>query len=85
MKMLIVIIHKYYFRSLPVLLGPEVRYDSMMSAFGGLSYYCTKPEDIAKNLAEVLKQQKPALLNVIIDPYAARKPQKYSWLTTSKM
>ena len=70
---------------MPVALSPEARYDSMMAAFGGDSYYCTTHTQLYNSLETALATQKPCLINVIINPMAARKPQQFTWLTGSKL
>ena len=70
---------------MPVALTPEARYDSMMTAFGGDGYYCTTHTELHDSLTTALSKQKPCLINVIINPMAARKPQEFTWLTGSKL
>ena len=62
-------------------LGPDVRYDKVMEGLGGKGYHCESPEAIKEALSEALTLDGPSLLNVVIDPQAKRKPQKFGWLT----
>ena len=60
---------------------PNVRYDRVMEAFGGKGYHVETPDEFRAALKESVASDKPALINVAIDPNAARRPQKFGWLT----
>ncbi|MEM1246982.1 MAG: oxalyl-CoA decarboxylase [Acidobacteriota bacterium] len=60
---------------------PNARYEKVMEAFGGEGYYVDSHADLGPVLDRALASEAPALVNVMIDPKAARKPQKFEWLT----
>lgn len=57
------------------------RYERVIEAFGGVGYYVEKVADLGPTLDKALASNRPALVNVLIDPKAQRKPQKFAWLT----
>jgi 2-hydroxyacyl-CoA lyase 1 len=57
-----------------------LRYDRMMEAFGGHAEHVTTVDQLKPALERALGSGKTALVNVVIDPHARRKPQPYSWL-----
>ena len=57
-----------------------IRYDKMMEAFGGHAEYVTTVDQLRPALERALASGKTALVNVVIDPNARRKPQEHSWL-----
>ncbi|MFT6583807.1 MAG: oxalyl-CoA decarboxylase, partial [Alphaproteobacteria bacterium] len=70
--------------------GPDVattvfvknaRYDKMMEAFGGKGILVNDPADLKAALDEAMAFDGPALVNVILDPKAGRKPQEHAWHT----
>lgn len=48
----------------------EAAYHVLMEAFGGKGYLVKTPDELKSALDESFKARKPAVLNVIIDPYA---------------
>ena len=64
------------------LLTPRARYDLMMEAFGGKGLLVEDPKDLRAALDEALAFDGPAIINVLLNPRADRKPQKFAWLTT---
>jgi 2-hydroxyacyl-CoA lyase 1 len=60
---------------------PRARYDKIAEAFGGRGFFVTKPEELGPALAESLASPAPTIVNVMLNPRADRKPQKYGWLT----
>lgn len=60
---------------LPTSLLPDAKYENMMSAFGGSGYNVKTPEALRTALEKCLQDNKPSLINVEINPAAARKPQ----------
>ncbi|MFI5317544.1 MAG: oxalyl-CoA decarboxylase, partial [Myxococcota bacterium] len=60
---------------------PRARYDKIAEAFGGRGFFVTKPEELGPALAEALASPAPTIVNVMLNPRADRKPQKYGWLT----
>ncbi len=65
----------------PSVYLPEARYEKVMEAFGGRTYYVENPNDLLPALAEANEGEGPALVHIRIDPRAGRKPQKYGWHT----
>ncbi len=65
----------------PTVYTPKARYEKMIEGFGGKGYYAETSEELALALKEALAQKVPTIVNVMIDPKAARKPQKFEWLT----
>jgi len=69
----------------PTALLPSSRYEKIMEAFGGSGYSVSTHSDLTSTLKKCLQLRKPSIVNVEIDPYASRKQQEFSWLTTSKL
>ncbi len=64
---------------MPHALTPRARYDKVMEAFGGLGLVINDPADLKDALKQAMDFDGPALVNVLIDPRAGRKPQQFSW------
>jgi 2-hydroxyacyl-CoA lyase 1 len=60
---------------------PNARYERIVEAFGGVGFYVEKPEDVTPALEEAYASGKTAVVNVMINPRANRKPQQFGWLT----
>ena len=65
----------------PYAYTPNARYDQVIEAFGGKGYYVTNPDTLGPALREAMGSTVPSLVNVMINPRATRKPQKFAWLT----
>ncbi|EDO37544.1 predicted protein [Nematostella vectensis] len=82
-------IKKPALEALPMALSPNASYEKMMEAFGGKGYCAQTSAELHKALEQAFYNTattcKPALINVIIDTSADRKPQDFHWLTRSKM
>ena len=65
----------------PHVYTPGARYDRVIEAFGGKGYHVHTPEALREALQSALESAVPTLINVMIDPRAGRKPQKFDWLT----
>lgn len=65
----------------PSILTPGARYDLMMEAFGGKGLLVEDPKDLRAALDEAMAFDGPAIVNVLLDPRAGRKPQQFAWLT----
>lgn len=65
----------------PHVYTPGARYDRVIEAFGGKGYHVTTPDALKKALREAADVPMPTLINVMINPQATRKPQKFDWLT----
>ncbi len=66
---------------LPHTYTPEARYDRVIEAFGGKGYHVMTPDALRRALREAADAAVPTLINVMINPHATRKPQKFEWLT----
>ena len=66
---------------LPSFYTIGARYDQVIEAFGGRGWCVQTPEELTKALREALADPLPNIVNVLIDPKAGRKPQKFNWLT----
>jgi len=54
----------------PTSFVPAAGYHKMMEAFGGKGYLVETPDELKSALSESFRARKPAVINVIIDPYA---------------
>lgn len=54
----------------PTSFVPGAAYHTMMEAFGGKGYLASTPQELKSALAESFSAKKPAVVNVIIDPFA---------------
>lgn len=54
----------------PTSFVPSAGYHILIEAFGGKGYLVGRPEELKSALAESFAARKPAVINVIIDPYA---------------
>jgi 2-hydroxyacyl-CoA lyase 1 len=59
----------------------DARYEKIMEAFGGKGYFVTKPEELEPALKSAFADSGPTIVNIMIDPKATRRPQKFQWLT----
>lgn len=59
----------------------NARYEKIIEAFGGKGYYVTTVNELAPTLKTAIDNPKPCIVNIMIDPRAQRKPQKFNWLT----
>jgi 2-hydroxyacyl-CoA lyase 1 len=62
-------------------LTPKARYEKMAEAFGGKGACVSTHQELKDKLEEMLADRANLwILNVLIDPYAGRKEQEFSWL-----
>jgi 2-hydroxyacyl-CoA lyase 1 len=66
---------------MPVQYVPSARYERVIEAFGGQGWFVEQPDDLRPALNAALASGKPAVVNVMINPSAQRKPQQFGWLT----
>ncbi|MCH2172855.1 thiamine pyrophosphate-dependent enzyme [Myxococcota bacterium] len=59
----------------------DAGYEKMIEGFGGRGYLVRTPDELSKAYKEALSDPMPSLINVLIDPHARGKPQKFQWLT----
>lgn len=60
---------------------PGARYEKVIEAFGGQGFFVDRVADLGPALDRAIASDRPALVNIQIDPKAARKPQEFTWLT----
>jgi len=65
----------------PNALTPLAHYEKVIEAFGGDGYYIEQPDDLRPTLDKAIANRRPALINLVIDPQARRRPQQFAWLT----
>ena len=65
----------------PFALLPGARYEKVMEAFGGRGYFVERPEELLPALTAATSGSGPALVHILIDPRAQRKPQQFDWHT----
>ena len=65
----------------PWVYTPNASYETLVEAFGGKGYRVEKLADLGRCLEAAMKDEVPSVVNVLIDPQATRKPQKFAWLT----
>lgn len=58
---------------------PDIRYEKIMEAFGGLGFYAETPEQFHKALEDAFASNQPCLVNVKINPGARRREQQFAW------
>jgi len=75
-------LNKDPYKTPPPYLTIGARYDKMMEAFGGFGKLVEDPADLPAALEEAMAFDGPALVNVILDPKAGRKPQEFHWHTS---
>ncbi|KAM0944298.1 putative oxalyl-CoA decarboxylase [Dioscorea sansibarensis] len=54
----------------PTSFVPDAAYHTLIEAFGGKGYIAATPDELKSALTESFAARKPAVINVIIDPYA---------------
>ena len=59
----------------------DAHYERVIEAFGGTGYFVSSVKELGPTLKEALEDPKPCIVNIMIDPRARRKPQKFRWLT----
>ncbi|XP_029048831.1 2-hydroxyacyl-CoA lyase 1 [Osmia bicornis bicornis] len=70
----------------PNSLTSETHYEKMIEMFGKKGYFCRTVQDIQQAIKSCLQvSDAPSLINIMINPQADRKEQKFSWLTESKL
>ncbi len=65
----------------PFVYTIDARYEKVIEAFGGRGYLVTSVKELGPTLKEALNDPMPNIVNILIDPSAQRKPQKFDWLT----
>ena len=59
----------------------DARYDKMMEAFGAKGTLVRTPDELTTAVKDASSADGPVLINILIDPKASPKPQKFAWLT----
>ena len=65
----------------PSILSIGAHYERIIEAFGGKGYCVSTPDELPSTLKKALEDPMPTIVNILIDPKAQRKPQKFQWLT----
>jgi len=65
----------------PSSLLPNAHYERVIEAFGGLGFFCEKPDEIRPALEKAFESGKPCVVNIMIDPRSRRRAQQFGWLT----
>jgi 2-hydroxyacyl-CoA lyase 1 len=65
----------------PFVYTIDARYEKVIEAFGGRGYLVKTIKELGPALKEALNDPMPNVVNIMIDPAAQRKPQKFDWLT----
>ncbi len=60
---------------------PDAHYEKVIEAFGGLGIYVDDPDDLGPAIQKAFASNGPAVINVVLDNKAARRPQEFSWNT----
>jgi 2-hydroxyacyl-CoA lyase 1 len=60
---------------------PNAHYEKVIEGFGGLGFYCERPEEIGPAIKQAFDSGKPAVVNIMINPRSGRRPQQFAWLT----
>lgn len=63
----------------PWVLSRAARYERVAEAFGGQGFYVERPADLRPTLDEAIASGRPAIVNVLLDAAADRKPQEHFW------
>eukprot|EP00359_Climacostomum_virens_P008101 CAMPEP_0204917570 /NCGR_PEP_ID=MMETSP1397-20131031/15168_1 /ASSEMBLY_ACC=CAM_ASM_000891 /TAXON_ID=49980 /ORGANISM="Climacostomum Climacostomum virens, Strain Stock W-24" /LENGTH=540 /DNA_ID=CAMNT_0052090445 /DNA_START=2349 /DNA_END=3968 /DNA_ORIENTATION=- len=67
-------------RAIPVTsLNPSSRYELLGEAFGGRGFRVSTVEELEQALIACRNHDKLSVINVMIDPYAGKKPQEHFW------
>ena len=69
------------FQSPPSAYTVNAGYEKMIEGFGGKGYFVRTPDELQTALKQALEEPMPSIINVMIDPHARGKPQKFAWLT----
>ncbi len=59
----------------------NAHYEQIAEAFGGLGFFVERPEEIRPAIDKAFASGKTALINIMIDPRAQRRPQQFQWHT----
>jgi 2-hydroxyacyl-CoA lyase 1 len=60
---------------------PKAHYEKMADIYGGKGFFVTEPDQLRPALEEAINADKPAIVNIMINARAQRKPQQFAWLT----
>jgi len=52
----------------PTVLTPNIRYEKIMEAFGGVGFYADSPVDLSEKVQAAISCKQPCLLTIVIDP-----------------
>jgi 2-hydroxyacyl-CoA lyase 1 len=66
---------------MPTAYVPQARYEKVIEAFGGKGFFVETPDQLRPALDAAFATDGPAVVNIMINPSAQRKPQQFGWLT----
>ena len=58
---------------------PNIRYEKIMEALGGLGFFAETPEEFHKALEDAFASKQTCLVNVKVNPGARRREQQFAW------
>ncbi|HLZ72586.1 MAG TPA: thiamine pyrophosphate-binding protein [Dehalococcoidia bacterium] len=59
----------------------NARYEKIAEAFGGLGFFVERPDEIRPAIDKAFASGKTAVINIMIDTRAQRRPQQFQWHT----
>jgi 2-hydroxyacyl-CoA lyase 1 len=65
----------------PSVYTVDAHYERIMEAFGCKGYFVRTVAELGPALKEAFADPEPNLVNIMIDPKAQRRPQKFHWFT----
>ena len=65
-------------------LSPGARYEQIAIAFGGQGVAVDTPEELRSAMSKALSDDLLWVINCRIDPFAGKKAQSHSWLSTQE-
>ncbi|KAL2312993.1 putative 2-hydroxyacyl-CoA lyase [Schizosaccharomyces pombe] len=65
-------------------LGTSIRYDQICEACGGKGFFVKNEEDLRSSLRKAWQTSSVSLINVMVDPEAARK-LTFAWMSSTKV
>lgn len=64
-------------------LSPWAKYDQISVALGGKGRHVNNHDDLRNTMKEMLADDSMWVVNCSISPFASKKAQSFTWLTTS--
>lgn len=63
-------------------LSPGAKYEQIAIAFGGQGVAVDTPDELRAAMSKALNDDLLWVINCRIDPFASKKPQSHSWMTS---